>query len=375
MSDELVDEFSWKPQKSMPKFHQGDAKSVEVEYSIDQICPDRYKTEWRTAPKLEQKEKLMKLIVNEYKNPETSDICIQIGEVKFDCHMLILQSFSNFFLRRLKKEKLIELKIENIQPDAFCSIYQWMISKSKKIERDGLIPLLLGAEYLEVDQLTLQCWNLIQNADWFKEDQAYLLYKEAVQWKFKKVQTLMMKQVKKIFLTIVASRDFVEMTKNEVMKWLELDNIGVNSEVDVFYAAVRWLLYDWQGREQYLIEIMKLIRFGLFPAWKIVILRKNENTGSMQQLLLNQQLQKYLEDSMSYSIYRNCFEVEDFDRFADFLKRFNFNKLFERNLMLDPYWQSTYKNSFYSYEDFQNYLNYIKSNALIHWTKIVSSLK
>lgn len=360
---------------TVPKSGQGDEKFTEAEYSIDQICPDRYKNEWRQAPKLEPRESLMKLIVNEYKNPTTSDIFIQIGDVNFQCHMLILQSFSKFFLRLTKKVKIVQFKVEDIQSDAFCRIYKWMISKSKKIERERLISLLLGAEYLEVDQLTHQCLNLIQNSDWFKEDQAYLLYKEALQWKCEKVQILMMKQVKKIFLTIVASRDFVKMTRDEVMKWLHLDNIGVNSEVDVFYAAVRWLLHDWQGREQYSMDIMKLIRFGLFPAWRIVILRKNENTGSMQQLLMNKILQKQLEDSMSYSIYRNCFEVEDFPRFADFLKRFNFEKLFERNLILDPYWQSTYKNSFYSYEDFQNYLNYIKSNALTHWTKIINSLK
>ena len=316
------------------------------------------------------KDDLKKLIIAEYKKPKSYDILVQIDGKKFECQLLILQCYSDFFAKRSKDEKVIELNGSDINPNAFCSIYRWMISTSKQIERDGLISLLIGAEYLQVPQLIEQCWNLIQNINWFQEDQAYLLYKEAKTWKYDKIQSMMMKQVKKIFLTVVGTLDFIKMDKNEVKQWLQLENIGINSEVEIFYAAARWLLYDWNERQKHLMELMSEVRFGLFPAWRIVILRKNDNTGKLQEMLKNQELQKYLEDSMSYSIYRSCFESTDYSRFADFLCRFGYQQLFEREIVCDPYWQKWHKKSLYTFEDFQNYLKIIKSNALIHWTQI-----
>jgi len=376
MSDDLIagftavlDDISKKCNKNQVGDHKN-TESDDVERSIDQISPDRRKSRWKEYPKLPDKDDLKKLIIAEYKKPKSYDILVQIDGKKFECQLLILQCYSDYFAKRSKDEKVIELNGTDITPNAFCSIYRWMISTSKQIERDGLIALLIGAEYLQVSQLIEQCWNLIQNINWFQEDQAYLLYKEAKTWKYDKIQSMMMKQVKKIFLTVVGTLDFVKMDKNEVKQWLKLENIGINSEVEIFYAAARWLLYDWNERQKYLMELMSEVRFGLFPSWRIVILRKNENTGKLQEMLKNQELQKYLEDSMSYSIYRSCFESTDYARFADFLYRFGYQQLFEREIICDPYWQKWYKKSLYTFEDFQNYLKSIKSNALIHWTQI-----
>ncbi|KAL7040076.1 hypothetical protein ACKWTF_000253 [Chironomus riparius] len=367
----VLDDIS-KCNKSQVSDHKN-TESDDVEQSINEICPDKYEFRWKEYPKLLDKDDLKKLIIAEYKKSKSYDILVQIDEKKFECQLLILKCYSDFFAKRSKDEKVIELNGTAINPNAFYSIYRWMISTSKKIERDGLIPLLIGAEYLQVSQLVEQCWNLIQNVNWFQEDQAYLLYKEARTWKYEKIQSMMMKQVKKIFLTVIATHDFVKMDKDEVKQWLQLENIGINSEVEIFYAAARWLLHDWNERQKYLMELMMQVRFGLFPSWRIVILRKNENTGKLQELLKNQELQKYLEDSMSYSIYRSCFEATDYPRFADFLCRFGYQQLFEREVIYDSYWQKWYKKSLYTFEDFLNYLKYIKSNAFIHSTQIQSN--
>ncbi|KAG5676243.1 hypothetical protein PVAND_006092 [Polypedilum vanderplanki] len=113
-----------------------------------------------------------------------------------------------------------------------------MLSKEKRVERNGLVKMLIGAEYLQIDFLIQQCWSLIQNSKWFSENQAFLLYKEAL-----------------------------------------------NSEIDAFYAAVRWLLYDWSARKKYLMDVMKCIRFGLIDTARIVILRQKNNNGQLNELL------------------------------------------------------------------------------------------
>jgi hypothetical protein len=230
----------------------------------------------------------------------------------------------------------------------------------------------MGAEFLQIDLIVQQCWKLIQNRQWFSEVQAFLLFKEARECGYEKVQRMAMQEVSSFFLTVVCSLDCVTLTLGEVMYMLQLDNIAVNSEIDVFYAAARWLLHDWNARKKHQMEVMQNIRFGLIDSSRIVILRQNESCGRLSELLRNKELQKALKEALNYAIYRERFETSDFPVFENFLIRFGYTRLFERRLIIDPYWQERHERLLYSFEDFINYLKFIKANALTHWTSLKS---
>lgn len=84
----------------------------------------------------------------------------------------------------------------------------------------------------------------------------------------------------------------------------------------------------------------------------------NKNTGKLQTILEDNELQAILESSLSYSTYRNCFPDESSAQFTDFLSRFGFKRIVQRDLMVDQIWQAHFKDSRYSYEEFCNYLYY-----------------
>lgn len=88
----------------------------------------------------------------------------------------------------------------------------------------------------------------------------------------------------------------------------------------------------------------------------------NNDMGHLTQILKDQELQSTLEASLSYSTYRNCFSDES-EQFKDFLLRFGFKKLTRRDTMFDPIWQSTYKESPYTYEQFDGYLALVQENT------------
>lgn len=338
----------------------------ELEHTIDRIFPSKDPNVWTLEP-IKQCKESFSIVFSSFKLPNSGDITVQIDGEKFHCQMLILKCYSKFFHERSRSEKKIILNSKYVQVDVFCAIYEWMISRDKIVKRDGLVRLLIGAEYLQVTALASRCWDFIQNLQWFKEDQAYLLYVEARAHNYKSIQILMLKEIKKFFLTFVSSHDYDLLNVSEVIVFLLLDNIGLNLEIDAFYAAAKWLLFDWQERKKHLIDVMKCIRFGLLDSWMIVVLRKNENCKALKDMLNNQELQKMLEDAMSYSIYRSCFEQTDFLRFQDFLTRFKFDQVFERKLIVDPYWQEWYADTKYSYDDFLKYLKILETSSLTHW--------
>lgn len=335
-------------------------------YSINRISPDSNLDDWKISPSTEKKSLLIKNINGKFKEPNSFDISIQIGADIFNCFFLTLQSYSNFFKSRSIHERVINLSSSRIASEVFIKIYEWMIKSSKLIERDDLILLLMGAQYLEVELLKQQIWNLIQDGDKFQECEAFLLYVEAKLCGCEKVKDMMMHRVQQFFMTVVCSEEFLEMEPDEIQKWLNLDSIGINMEVEVFYAAALWLFHDWEERKSNLLVLMKCVRFGLISPWRIVEFRLNKNMGRLTEILRNSELQIILESSLSYATYRSCFQDYSCAQFNDFLHRFDFQRLHPRE-NFNSQWQTLYKNSSYRFEDFEEYLRILKANAFTSW--------
>lgn len=336
-------------------------------YSIKRIAPDRFIDVLKPSTSINAKTCLKEIISSQLKNPESADVTLQIGDEIFKIPMVLLQSYSKFFQKHSYHEKIIKLSPSTISPNVFHMIYSWMLSKSKLVGRDNLVPLLIGAECLEVKLLEQQIWNLIQDAGKFQEDEAFLLYLEAKYCKFKEVQLVMMVRIQKFFMTVVCSDEFLMMDAAEIHSWLELDSIGVNSELDVFHSVVRWLLHEWEFRKEFLVNLMEVVRFGVIEPCKIVEFRINKNMGKLTEILADKELQKMLEKSLSYATYRNSCNDDSSERFADFLSRFGFKRLFSRNLMIDPIISKNFGDFPFTFDQFEEYLSIIRQNATVNW--------
>lgn len=312
----------------------------------------------------------MTKVLKHIQTADTSDIEVRVAGTSFNCHMHILQSYSNFFLNRSRHEKVIELDCERVSAEIFYKTYRWMLSSSKSIERKCLIGMMSAAEYLQIEKLLKQCWEIVKQVEWFQEREAFLLYLDAKAKKIEKVQTLMRQQVKKFFLTVVCTRDFVEMEVDEVANWLRMDTLGINCEVEVFFVAARWLLHDWKERQKHVMDLMQHVRFPLIETWRLFQFIHNKETGMLQEMLQNEELTKFIEKAINYSAYRQSFKDEFTEHFCDFLTRSGYKRVFQRDLILDPFWAENFKKIPFNYEGFLHYLSAIRSNIEVHWTKI-----
>lgn len=335
-------------------------------YSIHRISPDPFMENWNRSPSTHAKTHLMRNVYELFSDPDSCDISIHIGEAVKNCFILVLQSYSTFFQRRSRHEKVVALDSSQITPEIFQKIYVWMLDSTKAVKRDGLVSLLIGAQYLKVAPLEQEIWHLIQDGEKFQECEAFLLYMEAKQCNCEKIQSMMIGRVQQFFMTVVCSEEFLKMDPIEITNWLKLDSIAVSSEVDVFYSAARWLMFDWDKRKNYLTDVMKTVRLGLIEPWRICEFRSKKNVGKLSSILESSELQNMLESSLSYSTYRNCFQDDLSDQFQDFLSRFELKRLFPRE-MLDHDWQTKYQGSAYTYERFEECLNHFRSNAFVKW--------
>lgn len=144
-------------------------------YSIHRIAPDVNSESWKAAPKIQKKTSLMDIVSEQLETPETFDVSVVIEGESFNCLMMILQSYSKYFKVRSRHDKVITLPRSKITEKTFGKIYEWMLMESKAVDRESLIPMLMGAQFLQMDSLEQQIWHLIQDGERFQENEAFLL--------------------------------------------------------------------------------------------------------------------------------------------------------------------------------------------------------
>ena len=148
---------------------QGELNELGVEQSICEFCPDHFKEEFRSEPLVGKKIMLMQMAKNYYQIHDIKDVIILIDQKHIQCHLLILQCYSKFFASRAQIEKTIELPVEKVTLEAFQKIYSWMLSNQKTVTRNGIIEILMAAEYLLIPLLVQQCWLIIEDCRRFRE--------------------------------------------------------------------------------------------------------------------------------------------------------------------------------------------------------------
>ncbi|XP_063983605.1 uncharacterized protein LOC135165826 isoform X1 [Diachasmimorpha longicaudata] len=264
-------------------------------------------------------EELARRITN-YKN---ADCVVHLGHDEFHCHLLVLQSYSTLFDEKNCKE--IDLTESSVTSRAFSIIYDWMISCSSEschlLRRDNILEIFTGAQVLGIKELEEQCWSFIENEELFSEDTAFLLYLEAKKIGNSAVMELMIPRIMKFFLMLVSTKDFLELSVDELCLLLRSDHICVNSEMEVLMSAVRWLMYDWETRKEYLLDVLKCVRFGLIAPWQLVDVKRNPENPEFMELMSYPEIQKMVDDGLSFVIIKYWYgnQTEDYYHWIELL--------------------------------------------------------
>lgn len=294
------------------------------------------------------------------KNFKFCDTVIEIGKERFTCHFIIMKKYSKFFEHFGDFATRVELPADQVTPRAFCDIYEWILSNENHIKRQSFAEVFKAAKYLEIENLLQQLMIIIDDQHLISEREAVSIYFEAKLVGAKFLQSFMIGKISKIFLTFVASKDFLELSIEEVLEFFKSNRIAINSEMDMVFVAIRWSTYKWPRRMNYIKTIMSEIKFELILKWQLVVLKKYpQQFGEIFHL---KEIQKALDEALSYQItseidqeifeHRNCQTVP-------------------RRLIDDPLWKK------YKFEEnsnvhmaYSNFLKYLKELNACHWTHV-----
>ncbi|KAH8327316.1 hypothetical protein KR074_010069, partial [Drosophila pseudoananassae] len=306
---------------------------------------------------------------------QITTIQIDINKMYFNCHLIVLQVYSEFFFMLKDIPLLITLPEDRVSQKAFMLIYKWMLSDDPYLERAHIVEIFVAATYLRINDLLVHCWKYFDDFKCFNEDTACILYVEAQRNPaLDVVRNIMLTRIHKFLLTFVASSDFLNIPVSHLVYLLSSSKISVNTEAEVFFIAVRWMSYDWQERKNYAQRIFPCIRFMLMPLWYILFLRRYETNTYIKELIAMDDYSNEINDAMatiSTLIYEEREEHLP-ETTGDIFKRKGAE---QRNWICDKncnyfHYVGCEKAREMCYEKFEEYLSDIQRCSNDHWDNV-----
>ncbi|XP_016974803.2 kelch-like protein 41 [Drosophila rhopaloa] len=250
------------------------------------------------------KEFLINGITDLVVNKKCTDVEVHVGDETFNCHLQVLQLSTKYF-KKFKNVDSVTLSSDMVTPKGFELAYEWMIHTEAKPQRNHIMELYLTANFLEMTDLLAQLWSRLDDPKLLNGFEAFRLYLECLPLKASVLQDLMLSRIHDYFLIAVATEEYLELEPKYVFKMLSHENMCVNSEMEMFMSAVRWLLYDWQNRKEVAVTIMQAIRFNLMPSWYTTVLKTKQVDEKFQELLDISEIQSMINLGLSFSITQN----------------------------------------------------------------------
>ncbi|XP_026835841.1 actin-binding protein IPP-like [Drosophila erecta] len=248
--------------------------------------------------------KLLRLLAN----PECCSFSVYVGKYKFQCHLQVLQAHSRFFqdLADASDTLTAHLPSNMVTPTAFHVIYNWMLDLTKSLKAGcSLVELYSAAFFMKIDELVEYAFACFNESS-ICGSLAFELFLEAQRFAIHTLQLLLLSRIEVFFLPLVASKDFVELDIKWVLDLLGTQTVGVNSEIEIFMSAVRWLSHDWTGRKVHMERIMDCVRFCLLPPLFLRFLQGEHQTLVLSSICQSPKVRERVNKAFVYTSSELC---------------------------------------------------------------------
>lgn len=207
-----------------------------------------------------------------------------------------------------------------------------------------------AAKFLEVRELMSQLMCCIDDKRVIGEREALSIYLKAKECSETALQDFMKIKISKIFLTFVASWEFLTLKYQEVEDFLKSNRVGVNSEFDMLFVAIRWLQHEWPLRKKKVSRLLEFVRFELIQSWQLVEMKKFPK--ELSHIFKHKEVQEMIDKALSHvSLLHADYNPEDE----------SLPQVFNRRLISDPMWNEfQFERNANLFENFCNFCKYLK---------------
>ncbi|XP_015791089.1 kelch-like protein 6 [Tetranychus urticae] len=208
-----------------------------------------------------------------YKDRKFSDLIIVNNDKEYHVHKIILSSFIPYFDKMLSsglaesKSSRIELKHPT---KIFDLIIDWAYCQPINVTKENALGLFHLSDYLDIPDLANESLSFL--FDHFSNEVVVEIDHWINQIATLKARQLIDQYICENFCDIITTKSFLGYEVDTVHYMINLNELNINSEVQVFEAIIRWITINAKER---LVHLPKLI---LALDWSSIDINQFTNT-------------------------------------------------------------------------------------------------
>ncbi|KAH8365804.1 hypothetical protein KR093_004632, partial [Drosophila rubida] len=183
----------------------------------------------------------------------------------FQCYSHVLLNFCEFFKGDLAPGTTVILPVNKVSAVAFDFAYTWMLSAKALCFWAKLVELAQLAMYLQAPKLLNSVMQVFVNNRSFHKLQELHVFNEACAKELHVISNVMLKRICKSFLVFVSVKPFESLNIAAMVHLLSSNDLAVHNEIEVLYAAIWWLICDYEQRRIHTYRLLTMVRFELLP--------------------------------------------------------------------------------------------------------------
>lgn len=194
-----------------------------------------------------------------------SDVLIQAEDSQFPAHRIMLAASSPYFLAmftsNLEESKQRLVTIQNIPANVMKLLLDYCYTSTIDITQDNIQDVLPAASLLQLTWVKEACCSFMK--DQLDSSNCLGITAFADTHCCLDLQAEADKYTREHFTQVAETREFLDLSAEDVAKLIAHENLNVRNEEEVFEAAMKWVRHDTVNRKQHLAQILQHVRMPL----------------------------------------------------------------------------------------------------------------
>ncbi|XP_071496288.1 kelch-like protein 18 [Diadema antillarum] len=193
------------------------------------------------------------------------DVTLKVDEHKFSAHRIVLAAsvpyFHAMFTTDMVESKQEEITMSGIDPSALEVLVNFSYSGRVIINTQNVLSILACANFLQLQVIKNACCSFLKDRLYASNCIGIRRFAETMVCGdlFQASTSYLHKQ----FVDVACSDEFMQLDKSELIELLNMDELNVTGEEQVFDALIGWVRHDEENREEFMPELLGLVRLPL----------------------------------------------------------------------------------------------------------------
>lgn len=153
-----------------------------------------------------------------------------------------------------------------ISSHIFEFLLDFIYSGKILINRNNIQELMVAADMLELNEVVVGCAEFLVKE--LHTVNAVGIYRFAEAHNFTELMHSAICYIQSHFPQVCKEDEIYELPKDHMIKLLRSERLVVDSEYQVFQAAIRWFTHDIMQRRRYVFEVLQNVRLPLLSLRK-----------------------------------------------------------------------------------------------------------